>query len=67
MPWSYRDTLARLATPAAGNMMDTAWPKRIDSGHVGYVPLRPDELTFSIPLSGEVFGRDLSERSGLKI
>ena len=38
MPWNYRETLARLATPAPRNMMIPAWPKRIDCGH-GWVTL----------------------------
>ena len=44
MPWSYCDTLARLAPLRPRNMMDAAWPKRIDCGHGG-VALRNGRQT----------------------
>jgi hypothetical protein len=35
MPWNYRETLARLAAPAAASYNNPAWPERIVLGHAG--------------------------------
>src|SRR5262245_31612677 len=45
MPWNYRETLARLASPPPRNNMIPSWPKRIDcvrrNGHRQVPEKRP--------------------------
>jgi hypothetical protein len=57
MPWNYRETLARIARPQPRNMMDPAWPKRIDRGRAEWSSPNPMKRASEKGKSEHVFGQ----------